>query len=42
METNIFCQSCTMPIDSIADRGSEKMEVKTVSIVNIAIKMAHW
>ena len=24
MEPKIFCQSCTMPIDNIADRGSEK------------------
>lgn len=24
MELNNFCQSCTMPIDNIADRGTEK------------------
>ena len=24
MEPKLFCQSCTMPIDNIADRGSEK------------------
>ena len=24
METKLFCQSCTMPIDNIADRGTEK------------------
>ncbi|HEX6190911.1 MAG TPA: zinc ribbon domain-containing protein [Chitinophagaceae bacterium] len=24
MEPKIFCQSCTMPIDNIADRGTEK------------------
>ena len=24
MEPKIFCQSCTMPIDNIADRGIEK------------------
>lgn len=24
MEPKLFCQSCTMPIDNIADRGTEK------------------
>ena len=24
METKLFCQSCTMPIDNVADRGTEK------------------
>lgn len=24
MEPKIFCQSCTMPIDNMADRGTEK------------------
>ena len=24
MEPTLFCQSCTMPIDNIADRGTEK------------------
>ena len=24
METNLFCQSCTMPIDDIGNRGTEK------------------
>ena len=24
MEPKIFCQSCTMPIDNVADRGTEK------------------
>jgi hypothetical protein len=24
MEPKMFCQSCTMPIDNIADRGTEK------------------
>lgn len=24
MEPKLFCQSCTMPIDNIADRGAEK------------------
>ena len=24
MEPELFCQSCTMPIDNIADRGTEK------------------
>jgi hypothetical protein len=24
MATKIFCQSCTMPIDNLADRGTEK------------------
>lgn len=24
MEPRIFCQSCTMPIDNLADRGTEK------------------
>ena len=24
MEPKIFCQSCTMPIDNLADRGTEK------------------
>lgn len=24
MEPKLFCQSCTMPIDNVADRGSEK------------------
>ena len=24
MEPKLFCQSCTMPIDSLADRGTEK------------------
>ena len=24
MEPKVFCQSCTMPIDNVADRGTEK------------------
>ena len=24
MEPKIFCESCTMPIDNVADRGTEK------------------
>ena len=24
MESKLFCQSCTMPIDNIVDRGTEK------------------
>ena len=24
MEPKLFCQSCTMPIDNLADRGNEK------------------
>jgi hypothetical protein len=24
MEPGIFCQSCTMPIDNVGDRGTEK------------------
>jgi len=24
MEPKLFCQSCTMPIDNLADRGTEK------------------
>ena len=24
MEPKLFCQSCTMPIDNVADRGTEK------------------
>lgn len=24
MESKLFCQSCTMPIDNLADRGTEK------------------
>jgi hypothetical protein len=24
MEPEIFCQSCTMPIDDVSDRGTEK------------------
>ena len=24
MGPNVFCQSCTMPIDNVADRGTEK------------------
>jgi len=30
MEPKLFCQSCTMPIDSIADRGTEKDGSKSI------------
>ena len=29
MEPKMFCQSCTMPIDNIADRGTEKDNSKS-------------
>jgi hypothetical protein len=30
MEPKLFCQSCTMPIDNIADRGTEKDGGKSI------------
>lgn len=30
MEPKLFCQSCTMPIDNLADRGTEKNGTKSI------------
>lgn len=30
MEPKIFCQSCSMPIDNVADRGTEKDGSKNI------------
>lgn len=29
MEPKLFCQSCTMPIDNVADKGTEKDGTKS-------------
>jgi hypothetical protein len=39
MQPELFCQSCTMPIDLADDKGTEKGGQKVMSIANIATRM---